>query len=187
MTEIGQNSAAVLAPSERGRRFGWARTTLARLGGVTLAVLVVGTYFAIRTNGQLLIGSNILTILRGLSTIAIMGFGLTVVIIAAEIDLSFAAVYGLAQVMPAWAAFLVVAGVYLLVAALLGFLALRRFRALKGPERAIAEAKETRDLLVEHNGRANAHTSGLTAADMVDIRAEAATTLHAYETPPTPS
>ena len=95
MTEIGQNSAAVLAPSERGRRFGWARTTLARLGGVTLAVLVVGTYFAIRTNGQLLIGSNILTILRGLSTIAIMGFGLTVVIIAAEIDLSFAAVYGL--------------------------------------------------------------------------------------------
>jgi ribose/xylose/arabinose/galactoside ABC-type transport system permease subunit len=95
MTELGQNSAAVLAPSERGRRFGWARTTLARLGGVTLAVLVVGTYFAIRTNGQLLIGSNILTILRGLSTIAIMGFGLTVVIVAAEIDLSFAAVYGL--------------------------------------------------------------------------------------------
>ena len=95
MTDIRQNTAAVLAPSERGRRFGWARTTIARLGGVTLAVLIVGTYFAIRTNGQLLIGGNILTILRGLSTIAIMGFGLTVVIIAGEIDLSFAAVYGL--------------------------------------------------------------------------------------------
>jgi ribose/xylose/arabinose/galactoside ABC-type transport system permease subunit len=95
MTELGQNTAAVLAPSERGRRFGWARTTLARLGGVTLAVVIVGTYFAIRTDGQLLIGGNILTILRGLSTIAIMGFGLTVVIIAGEIDLSFAAVYGL--------------------------------------------------------------------------------------------
>src|SRR6476620_9993789 len=59
--------------------------------------------------------------------------------------LSFAAVYGLAQVMPVWAAFLVVAGVYLLVAALLGFLASRRFRALKGPERAIAEANKTKD------------------------------------------
>jgi hypothetical protein len=101
--------------------------------------------------------------------------------------LSFAAVYGLAEVMPVWAAFLVVAGVYLLVAALLGFVASRRFRALKGPERAIAEANKTRDLLVELNGRASAHASGLSAADRVDIRAEAATTQHAYETPPTPS
>ncbi len=76
-------------------RFGWARSTLARFGGVTLAVLIVGTYFSVRTSGQLLIGSNLETIVRGLSTIAIMGFGLTAVIIAAEIDLSFAAVYGL--------------------------------------------------------------------------------------------
>jgi ribose/xylose/arabinose/galactoside ABC-type transport system permease subunit len=95
LTNITQTIAAALAPSERGGRFGWARSTLARIGGVTLAVLLVGAYFSIRTHGQLLIGSNILTILRGLSTIAIMGFGLTVVIIAAEIDLSFAAVYGL--------------------------------------------------------------------------------------------
>lgn len=73
----------------------WARSTLARFGGVTLAVVVVGGYFSIRTNGQLLVGANLLGILRGLSTIAIMGFGLTPVIIAAEIDLSFAAVYGL--------------------------------------------------------------------------------------------
>jgi ribose/xylose/arabinose/galactoside ABC-type transport system permease subunit len=95
MTNIAQTIAAVLAPSDRGHRFGWARSTLARIGGVTLAVLLIGAYFSVRTHGQLLIGTNILTILRGLSTIAIMGFGLTVVIIAAEIDLSFAAVYGL--------------------------------------------------------------------------------------------
>src|SRR2546423_11407298 len=95
MTNVSENVAPSLAPSLRRQRLRWARTALARLGGVTLAVLVVGAYFSIRTNGQLLVGSNILTILRGLSTIAIMGFGLTVVIIAAEIDLSFAAVYGL--------------------------------------------------------------------------------------------
>ena len=96
MTNLAQNIAAVFAPGrERRGRLGLAWTTIARLGGVTLAVLIVGAYFSIRTDGQLLIGTNILTILRGLSTIAIMGFGLTVVIIAAEIDLSFAAVYGL--------------------------------------------------------------------------------------------
>jgi ribose/xylose/arabinose/galactoside ABC-type transport system permease subunit len=95
MTNIAQTIAAVFSPSTRAGQFGWARSTLARLGGVTLAVLIVGAYFSVRTHGQLLIGSNILTILRGLSTIAIMGFGLTVVIVAAEIDLSFAAVYGL--------------------------------------------------------------------------------------------
>jgi ribose/xylose/arabinose/galactoside ABC-type transport system permease subunit len=77
------------------RRLQRAGAAVARLGGVTLAVLVVGAYFSIRTDGQLLVGDNLLGILRSLSTIAIMGFGLTPVIIAAEIDLSFAAVYGL--------------------------------------------------------------------------------------------
>ena len=95
MTNLAQTIAAAFSPSARGSRFGWARSTLARLGGVTLAVLLVGGYFSVRTHGQLLVESNIFTILRGLSTIAIMGFGLTVVILAAEIDLSFAAVYGL--------------------------------------------------------------------------------------------
>ena len=89
------SEATPAAPARPGSRYGWARTTLARLGGVTLAVIAVGAYFSIRTHGQMLVGSNLLGILRGLSTIAIMGFGLTVVIIAGEIDLSFAAVYGL--------------------------------------------------------------------------------------------
>lgn len=76
-------------------RLRWAGAAVARLGGVTFAVVVVGAYFSVKTHGQLLVGDNLLGILRGLSTIAIMGFGLTPVIIAAEIDLSFAAVYGL--------------------------------------------------------------------------------------------
>jgi ribose/xylose/arabinose/galactoside ABC-type transport system permease subunit len=95
MNNVSERDAQSPLPNVRPRRFGWARTTLARLGGVTLAVLIVGAYFSLRTHGQLLVGSNLLGILRGLSTIALMGFGLTAVIIAGEIDLSFAAVYGL--------------------------------------------------------------------------------------------
>jgi ribose/xylose/arabinose/galactoside ABC-type transport system permease subunit len=92
-TPIATTSEA--AGVDARRRVQRARAAVARLGGVTLAVLVVGAYFSIRTDGQLLVGDNLLGILRSLSTIAIMGFGLTPVIIAAEIDLSFAAVYGL--------------------------------------------------------------------------------------------
>jgi ribose/xylose/arabinose/galactoside ABC-type transport system permease subunit len=105
----------------RGRRLDWARSTLARIGGVTLAVLIVGAYFSIRTHGTMLVGGNLLTILRGLSSIAIMGFGLTLVIIAAEIDLSFAAVYGLSTNIVAvlW----VTHGVSLYIAILVAFLA----------------------------------------------------------------
>jgi ribose/xylose/arabinose/galactoside ABC-type transport system permease subunit len=95
VTDVSEEVAPPVTPSTGAPRLRWARTTLARLGGVTLAVLIVGTYFSVRTHGQLLIFANLETILRGLSTIAIMGFGLTVVIIAGEIDLSFAAVYGL--------------------------------------------------------------------------------------------
>lgn len=81
--------------SVRRQRLLLAQRTLARIGGVALAVLLVGAYFSARTHGAMLVRDNLLTILRGLSSIAIMGFGLTLVIIAAEIDLSFAAVYGL--------------------------------------------------------------------------------------------
>ena len=99
--------------------------------------------------------------------------------------LSFAAVYGLAQVMPVWAAFLVVAGVYLLVAVLLGLLAVRQFKAVKGPERAIAQAEQTRDLLAQREGlRDRSHSIGLSAAELAELRDEAAANHHAYETPP---
>ncbi len=95
MTDVPEEPPPRLAPVTSRNRFGWARSTLARIGGVTMAVVIVGAYFSVKTHGQLLVVDNLLGILRGLSTIAIMGFGLTVVIIAAEIDLSFAAVYGL--------------------------------------------------------------------------------------------
>jgi ribose/xylose/arabinose/galactoside ABC-type transport system permease subunit len=69
----------------------------------------------------LLVTSNLLGILRGLSTIAIMGFGLTLVIVAGEIDLSFAAVYGLSTNIVAvlW----ITHGVSVYVAILVAFLA----------------------------------------------------------------
>ncbi len=96
MTNLSEDVAPALTGPPVGRnRFAWARSTLARLGGVTLAVVIVGAYFSVRTHGDLLVTANLLGILRGLSTIAIMGFGLTAVIITGEIDLSFAAVYGL--------------------------------------------------------------------------------------------
>jgi len=60
----------------------------------------------------------------------------------------------LALLMPTWAALLVVAGILLLLAALLGFLALNRIK--KGtppvPEQAIQEAKLTTEAL-KSNGR----------------------------------
>lgn len=60
---------------------------------------------------------------------------------------SFAAVYGLAEVMPLWAAFLVVAGVYLLVGALLVFVGVRRLKQLRGPERAKHQLDLTKQAL----------------------------------------
>jgi ribose/xylose/arabinose/galactoside ABC-type transport system permease subunit len=95
MNQASEDIATVVPPALGSQRLRWARSTLARLGGVTLAVIIVGAYFSVRTHGQLLDLSNLFGILRGLSSIAIMGFGLTLVIVAGEIDLSFAAVYGL--------------------------------------------------------------------------------------------
>jgi ribose/xylose/arabinose/galactoside ABC-type transport system permease subunit len=123
MADLSEDIAATSAAPAAGvqQRLRWARSTLARFGGVSLAVVIVGAYFSIRTGGQLLVGDNLLGILRGLSTIAIMGFGLTPVIIAAEIDLSFAAVYGLSTNIVAvlW----VTHGVPVYLAVLIAFLA----------------------------------------------------------------
>src|ERR1700675_3473786 len=122
MNDIIPAETVPLGALSRGtRRLAWARARVARLGGVTLAVVLVGAYFSFKTNGQLLVVDNLLGILRGLSTIAIMGFGLTVVIIAGEIDLSFAAVYGLSTNIVAvlW----VTHGVSVYVAILIAFLA----------------------------------------------------------------
>ncbi len=44
-------------------------------------------------------------------------------------------------------AFLIVFGAYLLVAALLGFIGLRKVKKVKGPQMAIAQAQETNQIL----------------------------------------
>ncbi len=92
---MSELSSTQPSPVRTTRRLDRTRATVARLGGVTLAVIIVAGYFSIRTHGQMLQVDNLLGIVRGLSTIAIMGLGLTLVIIAGEIDLSFANVYGL--------------------------------------------------------------------------------------------
>lgn len=82
---------------------------------------------------------------------------------------SFAAVYGFAQVMPIWAAFLVVAGIYLLVGAVLAFVASRRFRKVRGPARAKAQIDLTKKTLASHAQlRATAKADGVSVSELVD-------------------
>ena len=68
-------------------------------------------------------------------------------VLLSVILLSIAAALGLANVLPGWAAFLIVGGAYLLIAVLLVFLGVRRFKKIKGPQRAIASVNETKTVL----------------------------------------
>jgi hypothetical protein len=56
---------------------------------------------------------------------------------------SFAAAYGLDKAMPTWAAFLVVTGAYLFLAAVLGLVGLSAVKKLGPPERTLRTTKET--------------------------------------------
>jgi hypothetical protein len=62
---------------------------------------------------------------------------------------TWAAVYGLAAGtgLPLWASFLIVAGVYLLVAVILGLVGVMSLRKAKGPEQAMAEMQRTKEIL----------------------------------------
>jgi ribose/xylose/arabinose/galactoside ABC-type transport system permease subunit len=66
-----------------------------RMGGLLLAIIVVaGVFVAINPNlANLNMGASLL---RSMSSVAIMALGLTLVIVVGEIDLSFGATYGLA-------------------------------------------------------------------------------------------
>lgn len=92
---------------------------LLRVGGVFITVIVVMAVFAILSNGKFLIPANLLGMLRYMSTVAIVGMGLLLVIVVGEIDLSFGYLYGLcANVMAvAW----IVWGQPVYVALLLAF------------------------------------------------------------------
>ncbi|MFJ6212270.1 phage holin family protein [Streptomyces sp. NPDC092296] len=82
--------------------------------------------------------------LRGSGALLIAG----VVALAAIPMLSFAAAYGIHAlgITLGWS-FLIVAGAYLVLAALLGLLALRWFKKLEKPQRTIDGAKATADVL----------------------------------------
>jgi ribose/xylose/arabinose/galactoside ABC-type transport system permease subunit len=74
-----------------GRAFDFAL----RLGGLTFAIVIVAIVFQSLQSSFLSI-DVIVSTLRSMSSIAIMALGLTLVIVVGEIDLSFAATYGLA-------------------------------------------------------------------------------------------
>ncbi len=67
----------------------------ARVGGLMVAVGIVMAIFAAASDGLFLYPDNLLGLLRYMSTLAIVGLGLTVVLVVGEIDLSFANLYGL--------------------------------------------------------------------------------------------
>jgi ribose/xylose/arabinose/galactoside ABC-type transport system permease subunit len=66
-----------------------------RLGGLFIAIVMVGVLF-VGLNPAFLNIDVLISVLRSMSSVAIMAFGLTLVIVSGEIDLSFGAMYGLA-------------------------------------------------------------------------------------------
>src|SRR5438105_1454375 len=76
------------------------RTTLElvlRIGGLFVAIVVVGTIFTLTTPGHAFLTTDVLiSVLRAMASVAIMALGLTLVIVVGEIDLSVGAMYGLA-------------------------------------------------------------------------------------------
>lgn len=87
-----------IAPDQRKSMSAAGKATLdvaLRVGGLFAAIIVVALIFmAINPNiANLNMGGSVL---RSMSSVAIMALGLTLVIVVGEIDLSFGAIYGLA-------------------------------------------------------------------------------------------
>lgn len=66
-----------------------------RVGGLAIAIVIVMALFTYLSQGRFFSVGNLLGLLRYMSTVAIVGLGLTLVIAVGEIDLSFANLYGL--------------------------------------------------------------------------------------------
>jgi len=84
--------------SPGGGAFSAGKATLdlaLRIGGLFAAIIAVALVF-IAINPAFANPNLGVSILRSLSSVAIMGLGLTIVIVVGEIDLSFGAMYGLA-------------------------------------------------------------------------------------------
>jgi ribose/xylose/arabinose/galactoside ABC-type transport system permease subunit len=71
-------------------------TPLIRVGGLLGAIIVVGIVFDILNSAFLTLDIGT-TVLRSMCSVAILGLGLTLVIVSGEIDLSVGAMYGLAS------------------------------------------------------------------------------------------
>ena len=88
-------------PAAGASRWALARRASAdlalRLGGLFVAIVVVGLIFSLTTPNNAFFTTDVLiSLLRSMSSIAIMALGLTLVIVVGEIDLSVGAVYGIA-------------------------------------------------------------------------------------------
>lgn len=84
----------------RRRWSGRALDVAVRIGGLAFAIFFVIVIFTVlaKPNTFLTVG-NSLVMMRGMSTIAIVALGLTLVIVVGEIDLSFGYMYGLGSML----------------------------------------------------------------------------------------
>jgi ribose/xylose/arabinose/galactoside ABC-type transport system permease subunit len=92
------SSDVTRAPSQSPTFASMGKATLniaARIGGLFAAVIVVAIIFLL-INPNFANPNLAVSILRAMSSVAIMAIGLTLVIVVGEIDLSFGAMYGLA-------------------------------------------------------------------------------------------
>ncbi len=93
--------------------------------------------------------------------------------VLALILLSVAAAFAIATALPTWAGFLIVGGVYLLVAVILLLIGVRRLKRVKGPGRAQASVAETKQVLADRTvQRHDAKAAGLTVPELIDQRSE---------------
>lgn len=81
-----------------------------------------------------------------------MGAGLLAValglLVMVWVLFTWAAVYGLSETgLPIWACFLIVGGVYLLIAALLALVGVLSLKRARGPEQAVAEMQRTKEIV----------------------------------------
>lgn len=88
-------------PQEGQGRGGNLLREFGRTAGLIGTIILVMGIFAIASDGLFLQPDNLLGLLRYMSTLAIVGLGLTAVLIVGEIDLSFGAVYGFSAMLTA--------------------------------------------------------------------------------------
>ena len=88
---------------------------------------------------------------------------------------SVAAALALALVLPAWAGFLIVAGVYVLIAAIAVFVGIRRFKRIQGLQRTAASVEQAKELVTDHVAQeGEARGEGVSVAELADRRAQEA-------------